>query len=56
MTRRNNTHTAPPTLDRIIVSNESDILDKLRESQADKQNNRVVTSSVAWSNLRVMAK
>ncbi|WP_159102530.1 hypothetical protein [Listeria cornellensis] len=53
MTRRNNTHTAPPTLDRILVSNEIDILNKLRESQEDK---RTVTSSNGWSNLRVMDK
>lgn len=56
MTRRNNTYSAPPTLDRIIVSNELDILNKLRESQEDKQNNRTVTSSIGWSNLQVMDK
>ncbi|TDR51345.1 hypothetical protein DFP96_11336 [Listeria rocourtiae] len=56
MTRKNNTHTVPPTLDRIIVSNELDILNKLRESQEDKQNNRIVTSSIGWSKLRVNSK
>ncbi|AQY50077.1 hypothetical protein HB943_07170 [Listeria weihenstephanensis] len=56
MTRRDNNDTIPPTLARITISNEFEILNKLRESQEDKQNGRTVSSKVAWSKLGFSSK
>ncbi|MBC1474872.1 hypothetical protein HB852_09610 [Listeria grandensis] len=49
MTRKKTPHTIPPTLDRITVVSEADILQKLRESQADVQQGATMSSATGWA-------
>ncbi|MBC1230649.1 hypothetical protein HB816_09345 [Listeria booriae] len=55
MTRNNTTLPVSPSLERITVTNEAEIMEKLRESELDKQQGRVMSSSDGWAMLGMPA-